>query len=278
MTAILMRMCKKKTPIKYLTALLLACVMIVALTGCEKSDAKKQAKQYVKQYSDEFTQTVRDEFGQDCSVHDVEGIIYSWVSDYALFLQYSTLHKLKGLFEVDGTQYHAIYDFDTQTLETDYYAHGILNSLIVTLGLDSSQVIYALGYDYWYNYDYFVFDSGVRTMTGAVRNDKPINFYIVTSEDLDDLDFDTYARLCKNNKKIYNVYILSSDDFANLDHFVRHCQDIVLEHPHPTVAETDAANSDRVDVFEKYDLKDFVYIHQTDYKVEEYLIEVSRYE
>ena len=278
MKTILVRIDKKKNPIKYLTALLLTCLMIFNLTGCEKGDAKRQAKEYVKQYSSEFDQAVKDEFGQGISVHDIEGMIHSWVSDYALFLQYSALHKLTGLFEVDGTQYHAIYDFDTKTLETDYYAHGILNSLIVTLGLDSSKVIYALGYNYRDDLSYFVFDSGVRTMTGAVRNDKPIDFYIVTSEDINDLDFDKYARLCKNNEKIYRVYILCSDDFANLDHFVWRCHDIMLDRPHPTVTETDAVDSTRVDAFEKYNLKSLVYIHQTDYKAEEYLLEVSRYE
>ena len=235
------------------------------------------ANDYKKQYKTEFAQAVESEFGQGYSLKKVEGVVRSWVSDYHIMTQYSALRELSGILKNNGNQYHAAYLFDTKTLETDVYSDEILRSLVRTLGMDPSKVSYTMGYDYLKDHDYFLFESDVDTMEEVMKKDKGIYFYIITSQDLDGLDFDTYAQLCRNNKKIYEIYILSSDDFIELDHFKKHYKDIMIGYPDVKVPETDKTESVRTDIFLKYNLKGFVYIHQTQEKQEEYNIEVLRY-
>lgn len=273
---------RKKT-ITILTAIVLLCLTVMTFAGCEQRDARKKAEAYVSQYESEFAQAVEHEFGQDWSLTDVSGSVYSWVSDYHIFTQYDAKNKLYGMIEHNGSKYHAVYDFDTKTLETDVYMNEILDSLVETLGMDSSKVTYSMAYNY-VNVNvygnpstYGTFESNVHTIEDALKTKKGIEFYIITSEDMEGLDIDSYAKLCKDNKKIFNVSILCSDVFTGLDHFKKHCYDIDINYAHPMVPETDDVNSSKVDVFTKYNLKEFVRIQQTTHNEEEYNIEALRF-
>ena len=169
---------KKKRTV--LTALCLLCLMISGITGCQKTDAYTRANEYKKQYKDDFAKAVENEFGQAYKLKNVEGSVHSWVSDYHIMTQYSALHELFGIIENNGNKYHARYDIDTQTLETDYFSDGILSSLVSRLGMDNSKVSYIVGYDYVYDRDYFMYPSDVQTILGVAKNPGGIIFYIVT--------------------------------------------------------------------------------------------------
>jgi len=267
---------KKKRTV--LTALCLLCLMISGITGCQKTDAYTRANEYKKQYKDDFAKAVENEFGQAYKLKNVEGSVHSWASDYHIMTQYSALHELFGIIENNGNKYHARYDIDTQTLETDYFSDGILSSLVSRLGMDNSKVSYIVGYDYVHDRDYFMYPSDVQTILGVAKNPGGIIFYIVTSEDLDNLTFSSYEAFCRDNKKVYEVYILSSDNFTDLEHFKKHYRDMTVYPEYATVPEDDRADSLTVDVYTIYNLKGFVYIHQTQDHYEEHNIEVWRLE
>ena len=268
--------CKKKRTLS--AALCLLCIMISGITGCQKTDAYTRANEYKKQYKDEFARAVESEFGQNYKLKKVEGSVHSCASDYHIMTQYSALRELYGIIENNGKQYHARYDIDTQTLETDYFTDSILSSLVSRLGMDNSKVSYIVGYDYVNERDYFMYPSDVQTILGAARNRRGLVFYIVTSEDLDKLTFSSYEAFCRDNKNVYDVYILSSDNFTDLEHFKKHYRDMTVYPEYATVPEDDRADSLTVDVYTIYNLKGFVDIHQTQDHQEEYNIEVRRLE
>ena len=265
---------KKKRTV--LTALCLLCLMISGITGCQKTDAYTQANSYKRQYKDEFAKAVESEFGQGYKLKNVEGSVRPWVSDYHILTQYDAIPELYGIIENNGKQYHARYDIDTHTLETDYFSSGILASLVSRLGMDNSKVSFIVGYDSFNERDYFMYASDVQTILGAAKNPRSLDFYIVTSEDLDALTFSDYEVFCRDNKKIFDVYILSSDNFTDLEHFKKHYHDMTVYPAYAVVPDNDDADSLTVDVYTKYNLKGFVYIHQTQEYQERYNIEVWR--
>ncbi|MCR4649479.1 MAG: hypothetical protein K5776_10430 [Lachnospiraceae bacterium] len=273
---------EKKVKFQKIFSLSVVLCLTLSLFGCNKLEENKEAKQNVSKHKAEFAQAVENEFGSNYVLSDVKGVVHYTTSDYSLLGEYEAFPEIKGTLDNNGNKYNATYNFSTQTLTTDVYSEEILDSVIERLGLDESKVVYSAGIDIVADryrdsdYDHFECTSDVHTISEAMGKPGRLEFYIVTTEDIDDLSFEGYKILCKNVDKVWDVQIFSSDDPVELEHFKKHFKEIEYSLNSLTVPETDDINSPYVDAFAKYDLKGYARIRKSEYKQEETNVVVDR--
>ncbi|MBR4579790.1 MAG: hypothetical protein IKO32_00995 [Lachnospiraceae bacterium] len=244
----------KKIPAIFSAALILC--MIPCLFGCAYTEAKKEARAFKNNHEQDFVQAVENELGSDYKLSDVQGEIESYGE---LFPEgYNVRTFLTGTVKHDGKNYNAAYDVNTFTLTTDAFAGEIEESLIESLGLDPSKVQCLIGdetRDHLYEYP-----ASAHTIEEALNSPRKIRYYIVTSEDLENIDYSKYASACKKTGNLYEVHILASDDFTNMKVFKKRYWDITItEDRYPSMY----YNGSDTGIFGVYNLKEFVYIDKT---------------
>ena len=243
---------------KICQAIFAICVLLT-LSGCASSDVKKKTKENVKEYEDDFAKKIESELGSDFVLSDVEGYISVWVSDYSLFPQEGVSNQLTGKITKDGKKYDAMYNFETDELYTDYYKYDIIRSLTDTLEMDYSKVSDAVIFNQDAGTFPTLFSADYQDIGSLLNGNKGkhICIYIVTSEDLSDLDIEEYKNLCERKKGEAEVYILMSDDFKNADHFEKNCYGIFdAGGAHPEVD----YKGETTDIYTLYNLKNFLLI------------------
>ena len=229
-----------------------------SLTGCssrEKRKAEKTAKEYAKQYKGDFEKAVSQTFGSDAELTNVEGKVKRWIGELSFTPTYEALTELSGIMKKDGGIYHVTYNFKSKVLLSDYYNAAIMDSLIDTLGLDRSKIIYTKCYDSFNKTNWIEYPAEVVSIREALDDRYYVEFYIATSEPLADKTFDVYFMQCDAHNRLLEVNIFSSENFSNLDHFKSYCQ--TLELSNTGGSSTVRVEKEAKDIFSVYNLKNF---------------------
>jgi hypothetical protein len=242
----------KKTLSVVLTAVLLC--MSVFCVGCVSKQARQQANAYTKQYKKDFKTAVQTRMGSDYSLSNVSGKLEAYGS--VMTIGYDAARALTGTVKNKKThkKYNATYDFDKDILYTNAFNDEIFDDLIDTLKIDKSQIITRASVETLN--ERYEYPSYVRRIEDALGEKRAIEYFIVTSENLDNYDFTEYRDLCKNKKFCCCVHILSADNFSDSDieTFKQDFHDII---PDATNVTLDYHGRD---IFSVFPLKKYVFI------------------
>lgn len=248
----------KRICIKLLTVFIPA--MLIFSYGCVPGRVKKQANANKKQYEGAFIQKVENEYGPGYTLSDIEGEIYWDNWDFRVIPGYEAGDSLTGKLEHNGEIYDIEYNFMADTLRTNANHREIIDDLANTMGLDSSKITYGCFFDPYdvqpmLNSDIHTVDEVLKEYAGLHN----LRFYIVTEEDVSELEFFDYSPFLARVADIFleydfSVYIFSSDDFTDLEHFKENCNKIGPWYDgkkHPEVE----YNGESKDVFDIYNLQ-----------------------
>ena len=247
----------KKTAISAILAvLMMSCLS--ACSACASRDVRKEANENKRKYEPDFTHAVECELGQDYTLTNVQGGLEPYGSIFTV--GYTAEHYLTGTLKHDGKKYSATYDFDTGVMTTNAFVNEIIASCIDTLGLDITRVIYCISYEIDGGAGYEL-TTDIRIIGDILRSGRDFQYFIVTSENTQHLDFSKYTTLCDHIGNLATVHILSTDDFQNQDLFKRDYRHIlVLPDKNPTLFYHGADQ----DVFGIFNLKGYVCIDRDD--------------
>lgn len=240
-----------------LISILIICILS-NLSGCVPGDVKRQAEENRKQHEGEFVEAVEMQLGNDYVLSNVEGYIKTHVSDYSIFSEYTAEPCLSGTVEHDGTQYGCIYDFETGILSGNVYGSEIAATCAELMGMDRSLITYGFIIDQNRSLEQVSYlPLSIRDINGlmeAYRGKRnAIEIYIVTTEDIDDLDLTGFLNSYKYMKADFEVFLFESDELANADHFmsnIYHVQNWEVSRP---VVEFGKSREDK-DIFLLYNL------------------------
>lgn len=213
--------------------------MLLNLSGCVPGDVKRQARENKEQHEGEFATAVETQLGSDYVLSDVEGCIRTVVSDYSFFPEYSAEPCLSGIVEHNGTQYGCIYDFETGILSGNVFGSEIAATCAELMGMDRSQLTCGFVIDQnKRNEQVSYLPLSIRDINGlmeAYRGKRnAIEIYIVTTEDIDDLDLTGFIESYKYMRADFEVLLFESDQLENADHFISniyHVQDWEVSRP-----------------------------------------------
>ena len=239
--------------------LLLGFLFILTLAACIPGDVKEQAKKNKNDHENDFVKAVEEKIGSGYVLSDVEPYITTYVSDYEILPSYSSTSQLTGKLAYNGKEYDAMYNFDDDELYTDTFTDEILSSVCRSLGLNPTEVKCGC----IFNHDNRAFNTllcsdvhSVEDLLIAYKKNYVV-IYIVTSEDVSNLDFKEYMNLCELKGSELTVNILTTDDFQNEKHFLENCYGIHNDGgPHPVVY----YKNESTDVFSLYNLNGYVSI------------------
>lgn len=245
---------------KRIISSVLAALCILSLASCGYSDARQKAREKTEKYGPAFEQAVKETYGDDVEVRGMTCSVDAY-TDGAFQTSYYA-KPLTGRIKLDGVSYKVQYDDLSHTLYDNVHSDAIAGEVIGSLPFDGSKYIKQ-------SCPVPMLEAGIDSLDKLIGSGVNVRFNvsIVTAEDTapyKDTDFLAIPELKKiAESSSCDIFITvaclerkSAAQAKSLLNAISTGKVHFSSGTHPDIS----TRKGPVDVFEKYDIKNVLYI------------------